>query len=352
MRSVDELVLSVQDRISLPISDEDRFNKAAVVRIFNETLQEQIAPKLIAEGGEYLVHRLVLPLKTAGLSTYPTARIPLPKRIYGRALREIKYIADQGSGLFDQRDEINVTWTSVAEADTYETGESNSRTPMVCIVNDHIRLLGNPDSLTGALVLYYHLEISDIVDKTTEFASITNITWAAGVSTFTATAGAEFTTYQAIAAVKFVDIYRATSGAILRPDVRLTRTSATAFTTSDLTENENKELRNYQSGTLPVVAPHVSEILLLPAGQAQYSTIPEAFDSILVLETASRILESLGDAQGLQVVANMLQKAYDSVSVSMGNRLSGQQKRVVDNRSIGNIQRNSNWLGGRRGRNT
>ena len=44
MRSVDELVLSIQDRISLPILEDDRFNKAAVIRILNEVNQEQIAP--------------------------------------------------------------------------------------------------------------------------------------------------------------------------------------------------------------------------------------------------------------------------------------------------------------------
>jgi len=341
MKSVSELVLSVQDRISLPITDEDRFDRPAVVRIFNEVISEQVTPKLIQEGGEYLVHRLVLPLTTAGLPTYPNLRIPMPKRAYGRALREIKYAADAGSGAYNVWDEINVTATSVAEADTYERQGWSQSAPMVCIVNDHIRLLGNPDSATGAIVLYYYLEISDIVDKTTEFAAISDISFAplTSITTFTAAAGAEYGTFQADGIVKFVDIYRNSTGAILRPDVRLTRTAASTFTTTDLTANDVKELATYQSGGVPVVLPQISELYFVPAGQSQFSTIPDPFDSILVLETSSRILESLGDMQGLEVVARMLVKAYDSITVSMGNRISGQQKKVVDNRNIASVQR-------------
>lgn len=351
MKSVDELIVSIQDRISLPITDEDRWSRAAVIRTANEVCQEQVMPKLIQEGGEYSVHRLVLPLQASGLPVFPNLRIPLPSRIYGRALREIKYISDQGNGTYNIWDEINVTQCSVAEADTYETSGYNGRNPMVCVVNDHIRMLGNPTSTTGAIVLYYHLEISDIVDKTTEFASITNLSYSAGVTTITATAGAEYTTFQANPSVKFVDIYRKSTGAILRPDVRLSRTGATSFTTTDLTENDVNELKTYQSGGTPVVSPYESELYLVPAGQCQFSTIPEAFDSILVLETCSRILESLGDVQGLGVVANMLKKAYDSITVSMGNRISGQQKKVVDNRSLASYRSNfvfgSRFLGRR-----
>lgn len=342
MRSVSELITSIENRISLPLLSEDRWSRSAVILTMNEVQQEQVTPKLIQEGGEYLVHREVLPLQVGGQPKYPALRIPMPRRCYGRALREVKYVANQGNDIFKQRDEINVTWCSVAEADAYETEGFSFINPMVCITNDHVRLMGNPTSATGALVFYYHLEPSDIVDKTTEFASISNITWASGTATFTASAGAEYTVYQPDTTVKFVDIYRVSTGAILRPDVKLTR-AGSSYTTTDLTEDDVKELINFQNGGAPVVAPFVSELYLLPSGQSQFSTIPEAFDSILVLETSSRILESLGDTQGLEVVASMLKKAYDSISISMGNRLSGQQKRVTDNRNIAAYQRSSNY---------
>lgn len=342
MRSVSDLIIDISDRISNPIENEDRWGRTAVIRAMNAVVQEQVTPKLIMEGGEYLVHREVLPLQVGGVLKYPNLHIPMPRRCYGRALREIKYISNQGNGTFRQQDEINVTWCSVSEVDAYETQGFNFNNPMVCIINDYVRLLGNPESANGALVFYYHLEPSDIVDKTTEFATVSNIAWVASTTTFTAAAGTEYAVYQPDLSVKFVDIYRASTGAILKPDVKLTR-NGTAYTTTDLSENDVAELKNYQNGGVPVAAPFVSEIYLLPASQSQYSTIPEAFDSILVLETSSRILESLGDAQGLEVVAAMLKKAYDSISVSMGNRLSGQQKRVTDNRTIAAYQRASNY---------
>lgn len=346
MKNVDELILEITDRISLPISSDDRFDRAAVIRVMNACLTEQVMPKLIQEGGEYLVHRMVIPLQSSGVPVFPSLRIPIPSRTYGRALRDIKYITDQGNGEYNIWDEINVTLTSVAEMDTYENQSFSCRNPMVCLINDHIRLLGNPDSATGAIVLYYNLDISRLVDKTTEFASVSNISYASGTTTITATAGTEYTSFQAVSGVKFVDLYRRDTGAILRPNVKLTRVDATSFTTTDLTVDDVTELANYQEGLYPVVAPYESSIYIVPAKQCQFSTIPEAFDSILVLETCSRILESLGDVQGLEVVGAMLTKAYNSISISMGNRISGQQKKVTDNRSIASFQRRQgNWYG-------
>jgi hypothetical protein len=145
-------------------------------------------------------------------------------------------------------------------------------------------------------------------------------------------------------AVKLVDLYRASSGTILRPNLVLTRTGPTTFTTTDLTANEVTEFSAYQEGGYPVAAYQTGDLLLLPAGQSQFSTIPYEFDSILVLETCSRIMESLGDAEGLGTVQAMLTKAYDSVAVSMGNRLSAQRKKVTDPRRMGIYQRS---FGGR-----
>lgn len=344
MKTVDHIIAEIQDRISLPITDEDRWNKAAVIRVMNSVCTEQIMPLLIGEGSDFNIVREIIPLTTNGVINYPTLRIPIPKRAYGRALREIKFI--RTGATLERKNEQNVAQTSLAEADTYQnrnwTG-SGFYTPMCYIEGDTIQMLGDPATINGNVVLYYHIEISDIVDRTTEFASITDISHSNGVTTITATAGAEFTTFQGIGQTKLVDLYRWNSGAILKPDVALTRTGATTFTTSSLSADEATEFAGYQQAGMPVTAPYSSDLYLLPASQSMFSTIPYEMDSVLALETSSRILESLGDTEGLSTVQSMLKKAYDSVSLALGNRLSSQYKRVTDQRRLGQFQRNRGY---------
>lgn len=340
MKSVTELVLDVQDRASIPLNDDDRWSTDAVVRAFNSVITEQVSPKLIGLGSDFQIIRRIYPLQSGGVVNYPTLVIPLPKRAYGRAIREIKFIA--AGATLDRKNEINVTQTSLAEFDAFQNmnwASGSWSSPMVYISGDAIHLLGDPATYTGNLVVYYHLEISEIVNKTSELAEITNITFnsGTGVTTFVAAAGSEWQTFMPNPSTKLVDIYRKPTGTILRPDVTLSRISGTSYTTSELTANEVAELKAYQEGNFPVTVQSL-DLLLLPAGQSQFSTIPYEFDSILVLETCSRILESLGDDQGLATVQAMLTKAYDSVAVSMGSRLSAQRKKVTDPRRLSTFQ--------------
>lgn len=341
MKSITELILDVQDRISLPINDEDRVDTAMLIRTINSVNTEQVAPLLLAEGSDFQLIRELYPLQTNSVNNYPSLRIPIPRRAYGRALREVKFIPNGAT--LDRKNERNVTQTSVTEADAYQnrnwTGNYMSA-PMCYLDGDCIQIIGDPTAYVGTFVLYYYLEISDMVNKTTFFSTISNMTYSGGTTTVTAVAGADFTAYQAVSATALIDIYRATTGMILKPDVSFTRTGTTTWTTTDLTEVEVGEIKAYQFKGFPSNSPYTKELYLIPAGQSQFSNVPYEFDSVLVLEASSRILESLGDLQGLETVQVMLKKAYDSVSLALGNRLSGQRKRVTDPRRLAQFQRN------------
>jgi hypothetical protein len=341
MLSISELVLQIQDRISLPINDEDRFNTAALVRIINSVNTEQVAPLLFGEGGEFQIIRHLCPLQTNGVNNYPSLRIPIPRRAYGRAIREVKFISNGAT--LDRRNEINVTQTSLPEADAYQNSNlfgNYMSTPMCYLDGDSIQIIGDPTTYVGTFVIYYFLEISDLVNKTTFFSSISNIVYSGGTTTVTATSGTDYDVYQPSSSVALVDLYRASTGMILKPDVAFTRTNSTTWTTTGLTEVEVGELKAYQQGGFPSTTPYTKELYLIPAGQSQFTNVPYEFDSIVVLEASSRILESLGDIQGLETVQVMLKKAYDSVSLALGNRLSGQRKRVTDPRRLAQFQRN------------
>ena len=296
---------------------------------------------LLGDNGEFQIIRQLCPLQTNSVNNYPSLRIPIPRRAYGRAIREVKFIPNGAT--LDRKNERNVTQTSLPEADAYQnrnwTGNYMSA-PMCYLDGDAIQIIGDPTAYVGTFVIYYFLEISDLVNKTSLFSTISNIVYSAGTTTITAVSGADYDVYQPNSSTALVDLYRASTGMILKPDVSFTRTGTTTWTTTGLTEVEVGEFKAYQQGGFPSSVPFSKELYLIPAGQSQFTNVPYEFDSIVVLEASSRILESLGDMQGLETVQAMLKKAYDSVSLAMGNRLSGQRKRVTDPRRLAQFQRN------------
>mgnify|MGYP003346052919 CR=1 FL=1 len=159
---------------------------------------------------------------------------------------------------------------------------------------------------------------------------------------WTATTGTSWDSYQSTGSTKFVDIYRKSTGAILKSNIHVAR-SDTTYTITGLSDDEISQIKSYQSGGFPVSGPYESELLLLPAGQSEFSTIPYEYDQLLVLYVCERVLESLGDTEGLQVVMAKIKETKDSISRVTGNRLQGERRKLTDRRSIARIQRGRKW---------
>lgn len=345
MRSVSELVLAVQDRCSLPLLDGDRFDRAAVIRIMNEVLEEQVTPKIVTSSPEILTQRIVIPLKTNGQVNYPNRRVPVPARAYGRAVREVKYL---GPGETSRQAEVNITQTSLQEADILSTGITtygNASSNISCYFEgDTIVLSLDPDD-DGSLVIYYTAKPNTLVDNT-GFLSLT-------IEDFNTTAGwfrVVQETFPSVVPPAFpsllnagvYDIFRKSTGSIIVPQTVLTVSSISPnnLMTYTFSASEAQDVASYG---VPTSSTNPADVYITRAGITFYSTIPPEFDHILILETCIRIMESLGDAAMLEILASQLQKAYTSIANLTSNRLPGQRKRVTDNRSLAKQQRYRNY---------
>jgi hypothetical protein len=334
MKTIQELILDVQDRISLPLDDDDRWSTTALVRAFNNALDDKLTPDLISEGSNYLVHRDVIQLTVNGSAVYPLNSIPINKRAVGRALREVKFLP---AGKTKIEDELNCPAISLEEKDMFssETELYGSSVPYVFLENDSLRLVGG--DLNGSIVMYFSLEPSTLENTSSNYAVITD--WNTNI---TATSTSTWNSYQPSGTTKFVDIYRKTTGAILKANVRVVR-STDSYAITGLSDDEIIQIKSHQPGGFPVSGPYESELLLLPAGKAEFSTIPYEFDQLLVLYVCERVLESLGDTEGLQVVMSKIRETKDSISRVTGNRLQGERRKLTDRRSIARIQRGQKW---------
>ncbi len=330
MKTIQELILDVQDRISLPLDDDDRWSTDALVRAFNNALDDKLTPDLVAEGSNYLVHREVVPLVVNGSPAFPLNSVPIPKRAVGRALREVKYLP---AGKTKLEAELNCPAISLEEKDMFV--DSNdiymSDTPYVFIENDNLRIVGGDK--TGSIVFYYSLEPSTLKFTSGKYASI--IGWTD--TTITATSGSSWEAFFE-SGTKFVDIYRKSTGAIVKSNVKVTK-SGTSYTGFNLSPEEITQLKTNQEGTWPVESPYEPELVMLPIAESEFATIPYEFDQLLVLYVCERVLESIGDTEGLQVVMGKIRETKDSISRITGNRLQGERRKLTDRRSIARIQR-------------
>lgn len=343
MKAFSELLDEVAQVASLPLEESDRWNRAEVLRAMNLAMTDKVVPELLRFNNEIGVVRDSYTLSSAA---HPTMRIPVPKRAYGRALREIKYLP---VGQTSRLAEVNVTQTTLPETDvTYGPNFAYGWPFQFYMEGDLVNLMVDPASATGTLVFYYFIRPSTLMDKTTEYGSVTNAAYSTGTFTFTvSSAGTEFDTYAGSnGTTKLYDVYRRSTGSILFHDIALLKTNSSFTTTSALGSDDAGFLESFQEGGMPVAAPYTSDLVLLPAGQSQFSTLPEEFDPLLVYHTVSRILESMGDTEGLQVNEQRVQNCYANIANIMGSsRVKGEAKVIVNRRGLGDMQR---WnIGGR-----
>ena len=344
MKLVADLIQDVKDRASIP-ADDERITDAIILKVLNQVLDEQIYPDLLKISEEFNVVKKLVNLATdSGTAAFPGQVIPLPRRAYGRVLREVKY--------YDGSDNLyNIPYISLQDEDRFLKGISYGAIPIgFYFIGDAIKLIGPNINLlnVGKLVLHYIIEPNTLVNKTTQYAPISNMDYTVvGGQTyvrFIVSAGSTFNTfypemntYCINSATKLFDLYRKSSGALLAADLELERESDGGFTyfkSTQLVPSNILDIENFQENGYPVADPYEPDLILIPSAQSQYSTIPYEMDNLLAQIAVGRILDMIGDTEGLRVNDTRVKDLYLSVTSALGNRIRGESKKIVNRRSI------------------
>jgi hypothetical protein len=343
MKLVADLIADVKDRASIP-ADDERITDTIILKVLNQVLDEHIYPDLLKISEEFGVVKKLVNLAAAdGTAAFPGQVIPLPRRAYGRILREVKY--------YDGSDNLyNIPYVSLQDEDRFLKGISYGAIPIgFYFISDAIKLIGPNVNLlnVGKMVFHYVIEPNTLVNKTTEYAPISDMDYNSTeqkVRFIVNTVGSSFptlypemNTYCINTATKLFDLYRKSSGALLAADLELERDSDggyTYFKSSQLTAANILDIENFQEGGYPVSSVYEPDLVLVPAAQSQYSTIPYEMDNLLVQIAVGRILDMIGDTEGLRVNDTRVKALYDSVTSALGNRIRGESKKIVNRRSI------------------
>jgi hypothetical protein len=342
MKTTAELVKQVAETISLPLLEEDRFNATSVTLALNNALDEKITPELVHMNSEFLVVRQVFPLKSStGVAVYPQLRIPIPNRAFARILREIKYLPESK---ILPTDEINVPQTSIAEFDTLAKTNYGTAPVAFYIQNDTVNLVADKNNQSGSIVLYYYLKPNKLIYSQfpSFYADITNIQSLIN-NNYSFTFNSFSLTEPSLSQSYLYDIVRKSTGAVVAHNLRgsyLTPNTSMIFTFTNADEINN--IKTYQDGNYPVntltsgISP---ELELVLADTSYRSTLPEEWDNLLVYHTCSKILEALGDFEGLAQNEKRIVDLKKRITDAFSSRVKGERKKIIDRRNIANYQK-------------
>ena len=329
--TIASIVERVKTRANIPDSSPTLL-ASTLLQFTQEAMAEDIYPWIHGINDEFLLVTEIVPLSVNGVLQYPQARIPFPVRAYGRNLREIVYI-DASLNRF------NMPLANLEEQDLFLKNPNQSSlyyaAPAFFVRGDEVVLLTNPKAInSGSLEMTYSVDIPTFSTSTSLTAPITNIIYSAGTTTITVASATDFNTAVPASTVVRLDIYRVTTGAYLDINIKCSR-SGTTITTTDLSEDDVTQMKAFQSGGFPLTQGYGSDLVMLPAGQNNYSSIPKEVDNYLVICIAKRYYESIGDTESQKILN---EKFMDTARVNAGKaicqRVTGESKVIANRRGI------------------
>ena len=341
---VSDIINSVKNRVSLP--DGGPASQASYLLEFVQAaLDEVVMPEIFGFNEDFFAHLEIIPLRDAnGILRFPGGIVPFPARAYGKNLREVKFRSPSGQ-LF------NCPLINIEEIDLFQptnsTNYNYTGSFAVAVRNDDLLLIASDATLFGSLEVTYAVKSPTLVSSATLHGSITNAVYASGTTTLTVTsAGADFDAAFPVLSTKRLDIFRSSSGSWIELNLIATRTAIGTVTTTGFTQDQVTSLGAYQTGGFSqITSGFPAELVLLPAERINYTPIPAESDNYLILATCARVLEAVGDTEGLQVNDMKMEKMRKNLSKILAKRITGKAKIIANRRGLRAYMRPSSIRG-------
>jgi len=341
---ISDIITSVKNRVSVP--DAGPASQAAYLLEFVQaSLDEIVTPEIFSYNEEFNEHIEIVPLRdSSGNLRYPGGIVPFPSRAYGKNLREVKYRSPSGQ-LF------NCPLISIEEIDLFQpttsTNYNYTGSFAIAVRNDDLLLIASDATLFGQLEVTYSVKTPTLVNSATLHGSITNAIYSNGTTALTITsAGADFDAAFPVLSTRRLDVFRSSSGSWIELNLIATRTAVGTVTTTGFTADQVTSLNVYQTGGFSqITSGFPAELVLLPAERINYSPIPSEADNFLILATCSRVLEAVGDTEGLQVNEMKMEKMRKNLSKILAKRVTGKPKVIANRRGLRAYMRPSSLRG-------
>lgn len=298
--SSNSLVESVKRRASVP-ENQSTFTKADFLEFANEELRLALVPKLMSLHEDFLLFEIDIPIEP-GKNEYE-----IPSRAVGNKLRDVQYKRADGS--YSELTRIGI-------GDRFSDFRANVNTGYQKYYIKNNKVVFYPDiggNSSDFVTMVFYIKPSKLVLET-RCGVVTGINTSTGevvLSSVPSNFGTDVT----------YDFYRSGSPFnVLKIDASIisinTTTKSITFAPSDIPEDLK-------------VGDHICQ-----SGECIIPQVPSELHVLLAQMIACRVLESQGDAQGLQLAMAKLADMQESTGFIIDNRVEDSPKKISPRRGI------------------
>ena len=286
----DDLIASVKRRASIP-SAQSMITDNEILEYANEEMLLNFIPLVLSQHEDYYLIREEIPLEANVI------RYSIPYRAIGTKLREVAHKDTNGNLRAMYRRSIDEI------TDNFEARGGATYPDNFYIEGEEIVLdSSETHNMTGSLTVFYSLRPNSLVDVD-RVGKITSIDTVTGIIVFD-------TFPENIAALSEIDFIKTKS-----PHRVL------AFDKSVVAVNVGLKYIEVAPADIPTGLVVGDRIGL--AGETDILNAPSDLHVMLAQMTAARVLESIGDSEGLQVADKKLAKMEKNASGLLMNRVTG-----------------------------
>lgn len=304
----DEIVKSVKRRIVMPTS-QNLFTDQDLLDFATEEMNMAMVPMIQAQQEDYFLYTQLIEL-TPGKNKYS-----IPYRATGNKLREVAFQSTSGSVL-------EMTRIGVGDLPHYNQTSGSNDVYAYYIQNNEVCLVPETasNSFSGQLRMTYYIRPNTMVPLE-EVASVTSVNLLTGVITFTSLPNKFFDNSGAFNADMLVDFVMVES-----PHKTL------KFDVLPLSADRNAKTITFTTSDIPTALRKGDQVCR--ATESAIPQIPSDLHVMLAHRVATRVLEAIGDTEGLQNANQKLVEMEKRAADLIDDRVEDSPRKVVNRRSI------------------
>lgn len=305
-------VISTSLRRGLIPSDQSTFTCCDILEIGNEEISIHVAPMIIRLHEEYFVVDQDVAVCSCQV------RYKIPYRAIGNKLRDVQYVTADGTY-------YKMTRVSIEDRTHCFDYGYGSFTLKYYVDADGIVLLGTPTN-AGSLRFSYYLRPSELVleDRAGTISSISTCS-CAGTTTYTLTSFPDHFNSTCV-----FDVVQSKSPNKISVFDKTKTTSCSTAKTITFTSADLKIVDICSTGT---VAANISVgDYVMKAEESIVPQLPTELHPILAQRIAVKMLEALGDTEGMQNAQKELERMEFAAGTLVDNRSEGSPQKILNKR--------------------
>lgn len=299
------LIETALRRAMIP-SDQATFTDCDIIAIMNEEMGIHIVPMVLRAHEEYYVVDEDVPLCSCEV------RYKIPYRAVGNKLRDVQLVDAGGS-------QYEMTRVSIEDRPANTIGYSSSQYASFYIQNDDVVLTNKPTS-TGNLRASFYLRPNDLV-KDCQVSVITAVCVGACTTTFTVNPFP--TNFPCTTTFDFIQ------GKSPNKIKGYDRTVCSMDSTAQTITFSNAQLKTIDlTDATPKALSFSVGDYIAKAEETIVPQLPAELQPILAQRTAVKMLEALGDMEGMKMAQNELERMEYNAMTLIDNRVEGAPQKV------------------------